>query len=102
MKSKTTSILLYFLTFFCLLSYGQASLTIPTEFIETGVPKVGTDEWFSLNHSKNEFGVKVINGKLDIKKVKEIDKSELKILGGTLIGVNRGEFGGQLIFKPED
>ena len=50
----------------------------------------------------NEFGVKIVDGKLDIKKVKEANKCDLKITGGTLIGINRGEWGGQLTFKPED
>lgn len=81
---------------------GQATVKIPSEFVETKPPKIGNDEWYSLNHSQNEFGVTIVDGKLDIKEAKETNKSELKISGGTLIGINRGEWGGQLTFKPKD
>ena len=77
-------------------------MTIPKEFVETIPPKAGSDEWYPLNYSDNEFGVKIIDGKLDIKKVREVNKCDLKIAGGTLIGINNGEWGGQLTFKPDD
>lgn len=80
----------------------QSDLTIPKEFVETTLPNVVSDEWYPLNQSQNEFGVSYTNGRLDIKKVMEINKCELKIVGGTLIGINRGEWGGQLSFKPDD
>lgn len=83
-------------------SYGQTIVTIPKAFIETSPPKVRSDEWRSLNNSSNEFSVKIIDGKLDIKKVKEEKKCTLKIKGGTLIGINRGEWGGQLTFESDD
>ena len=89
-------------TFFAIISCGQANIAIPKEFVETNPPKVWSDEWYQLNNPKNEFGVSITNGKLDIKKVREEDKCELKITGGTLIGINRDEWGGQLIFKQED
>ena len=102
MNLKTKYILLFFLTTFYQKSYGQTSEKIPKEFIETNQPKFQTDEWYTLNHSQNEFGVKVINGKLEIEKVKVVNRCELKILGGTLIGIDNGEFGGQLTFQPID
>lgn len=102
MTLKRIFIAFTFLTLFAITSCGQTSVSIPKEFIETVPPKAGSDEWYPLNYSRNEFGVKIIDGKLDIKKVKEINKCELKIAGGTLIGINRGEWGGQLTFKPED
>jgi hypothetical protein len=37
-----------------------------------------------------------------IKKVGEINRCELKIIDGTLVGENNGEWGGQLTFKPKD
>jgi hypothetical protein len=77
-------------------------VSIPKNFVETIPPDVGSDEWYSLNRSNNEFGVSIINGKLKIKKVREAYKCELKITGGMLIGINRGEWGGQLSFKPAD
>jgi hypothetical protein len=91
-----------FPTLLALTSCGQTTVTIPKEFVETVPPKAGSDEWFPLNHSQNEFGVSITNGKLVIKKVREINKCELKNTGGTLIGINRGEWGGQLTFQPEN
>jgi hypothetical protein len=73
---------------------------IPTDFIETNPPKFESDDWYTLNHSQNEFGVKIIDNKLEIKKVKTVNRCELKILEGTLIGIDNGEFGGQLSFQP--
>lgn len=102
MTLKTIYISLFFLATFCLSSCGQTTIKIPMEFIETNPPKFETDEWYSLNHSKNEFGVKIIDGKLKIEKVKEVNKCDLKIQGGTLIGIDNGEFGGQLTFEPND
>jgi hypothetical protein len=102
MLLKRIFLALTLLTLFAITSGGQTNIIIPKEFVETNPPKVWSDEWYPLNHSQNEFGVSIINGKLDIKKVKEINKCELKITGGTLIGINRGEWGGQLTFQPED
>jgi hypothetical protein len=80
----------------------QFSMTIPPEFIETQPPTYGTNEWHELNYSMNEFGVKIVNGSLEIKKVDERHTCELIIPNGKLIGINRGEWGGQLTFIPKD
>ena len=102
MTLKRIFIALTFSTLFAITSCGQTTVTIPKEFVETVPPKAGGDDWYPLNYSQNEFGVKIIDGKLDIKQVKEVNKCELKITGGTLIGINSGEWGGQLTFKPDD
>ncbi|MFC0513602.1 hypothetical protein ACFFGT_05295 [Mucilaginibacter angelicae] len=99
---KRIILVLILLPSLTLISCGQTPFSIPGEFIKTSPPKVGSDEWYVLNGSQNEFGVSIVNGKLDIKKVNEVNKSVLKIPSGTLIGVNRGEWGGQLTFKPSD
>lgn len=102
MKFKTTYTLLTILSLFSLKSCGQTSVIIPKEFVETVPPKAGSDEWYSLNYSQNEFGVNIVDGKLEIKKVDEVNKCELNISNGKLIGVNRGEWGGTLTFVPTD
>jgi hypothetical protein len=102
MTLKTVFILLFFSITIYPNSYGQTREIIPKEFVETIQPKLETEEWYSLNHSQNEFSVKVVKGQLEIEKVKTESKCELKIQGGTLIGINKGEFGGQLIFQPND
>ncbi|MGZ4056921.1 MAG: hypothetical protein ACXVPU_02850 [Bacteroidia bacterium] len=102
MKLKTTYILLTILTLFSLTSCGQTPVNIPKEFIETVPPKLGSSEWYKLNYSNNEFGVKIIDGKLEIKKVDEVNECELNISNGKIVGVNRGEWGGKLTFVPTD
>ena len=102
MKYKPTFFVLTLLTFFSLTSCGQTQVLIPKEFIETVPPKVGSSEWYPLNHSRNEFAVKIIDGKLEIEKVDEVNKCKLNIQNGKLIGVNRGEWGGTLTFVPTD
>lgn len=102
MKFKTTYTLLIILFLFSLTSCGQTSVTIPKEFVETVTPKAGSDEWYPLNYSQNEFGVKIVDGKLEIKKKDGVNKCELNISNGKLIGINRGEWGGTLTFVPID
>jgi len=80
----------------------QIQVDIPKNFVETEIPKVSTKKWRVLNHARNEFGVKIINNKLNIEKVKERNTAELKIDGGKLIGINRGEWGGKLSFVPNE
>jgi len=102
MKFKTTFFILTLLTFYSLTSCGQTQVFIPKEFVETVPPKVGSSEWYPLNHSRNEFAVKIIDGKLEIKKGDEVNECELNISEGKLVGVNRGEWGGTLTFMPTD
>ncbi len=102
MTLKRIFIALIFPTLFAVTICGQTTAIIPKEFVETVPPTAGSNEWFSLNHSQNEFGVSIIEGKLDIQKVREVNKCDLKTTGGTFVGINNGEWGGQLAFKPED
>ena len=102
MNSKTTFFILTCLVGFMLISCGQAAVSIPKEFVETNPPKPGSSEWYSLNHSKNEFEVEIINGKLEIEKAARVHACELSISNGKLIGVNKGEWGGMLTFVPHD
>lgn len=97
---------LFFVVFvFLLLTFcacGQPQIIIPLEFVETIPPKPESAEWFSLNYSQNEFRTEIIDRQLTISKTKEKDRCEFKLSNGTLIGINRGEFGGQLKFLPLD
>ena len=102
MSMKMIFFTLAILTLFNLTSCGHSQVIIPKEFVETVPPKVGSNEWYSLNYSSNEFGVKIIDRKLEIKKINEVNECELSISNGKLIGVNRGEWGGKLTFVPAD
>lgn len=88
------------LLLFCLTSCEQTSISIPKKFVETTPPKVGSPEWFPLNYSKNEFGVKNKNGGLEIKKVKENDRCDFQLPQGMLTAIDHGEFGGELTYYP--
>lgn len=102
MKIKTKYATVFILFVICFASYSQNDQYIPKDFVETIPPKVESDEWYKLNHSPNEFGVKIINAKLEIEKTKESLKCTFKIKDGTLVGIDGGEFGGQLFFEPDD
>jgi hypothetical protein len=75
---------------------------VPKEFIKTAPPKVGTDSWFTLNYSDNEFGVENKMGQLNVRKVKEVHKGELQLSNGKLVGEDNGEWGGSLTYVPAD
>lgn len=89
--------LTHVMSIFC---YGQTAVTIPANFVETALPKAGSQEWAGLNRSQNAFGVKITNGNLEVKRVNEVNSTQLKITKGTLIGLDHGEWGGKLLFKP--
>jgi hypothetical protein len=93
-------ILIIIFLFLNLTAFSQVKVDIPINLVETEIPKFYSDEWRELNHARNEFGVKIIDNKLNIGKVSERNKVELKIDGGFLIGINHGEWGGKLSFIP--
>jgi hypothetical protein len=72
-----------------------------TDFVETKMPKGGSDEWFELNHSRNEFKVSVDKEVVKISKVGQGSNAFLEIDGGQLIGTDRGEWGGMIEFLPK-
>ncbi len=74
MKLKTKYLFFFILFTLCFASYGQNYRSISKDFIETIPPKVESEEWYKLNNSHNEFGVKISNGKLEIEKTKENNK----------------------------
>lgn len=77
------------------------TIKIPNEFKESIPPENCSKEWYELNHSC-DFGVNIIDGKLEIKEIETSNICKLKIDGGTLKGLNNGEWGGQLTFVPDD
>lgn len=93
---------LFLLKYSTIISYGQNNIIIPQSFKETIPPKVWSDAWFKLNNSKNECKVEIVNSKLKIGTAKNIYECKLEIENGILLGTDRGEFGGQLIFIPND
>ena len=91
------------LTLLCLSAKAQpASITLPPEFVESAIPAVHSDEWLALNHSSPGFTVSLQNGELVIGRYKAREDDTLKVNGGTLIGVDNGEWGGELLFQPDD
>lgn len=72
-----------------------------TDFVEAKIPIAGGDEWFELNHSRNEFKVSIDKGVVKISKVGQASNAILEIDGGQLIGTDRGEWGGMIAFFPK-
>ena len=101
-KKTMNRILIIIFLFLNLTSCSQVIVEIPKNLVETEIPKFYSDEWRELNHARNEFGVKIIDNRLNIEKVNERNKAELKIDGGILIGINHGEWGGKLSFVPNN
>lgn len=75
---------------------------IPKNFVETQQPIANSSAKRELNYSEYEFDVKLLNNKLEVSKAESNNKSVLKLSNGTLIGSNHGEWGGKLIFIPDD
>src|SRR6186997_2386997 len=83
------------------LCYGQEySLK---DFEECEIPKINSKEWFALNHlTDKEFVFSLDSGKIQISKYKYLPYTQYDMKCGKLIGVNMGEFGGGLYYKPTD
>jgi hypothetical protein len=71
-------------------------------FTESEPPKLRSAEWHRLNQSLNAFSVSIVNEKLQISESKDRSNVFLKIRNGTIIGIDKGEWGGKLIFVPLD
>jgi len=105
MPPKTTDmykiLMITFVTFFsnC---FSQNSDIIPPNFKEYTIPENYSKDWYELNHSPNDYSVKIVDGKLVVDKIKPTSGSELKFKGGKLIGKNHGEWGGELIFESKN
>ena len=80
--------------------FGQ---TFPlSDFTETEAPAYGTKDWYALNYQPLGFSVRMVNGQLQISRDEPTVGFEYFIPEGLLKGVNSGEFGGGLFFKPND
>jgi hypothetical protein len=71
-------------------------------FIETKQPPVNSKEWGKLNRTKFEFNVTNKDNKLIITRGTKGPRCELKIPTGKLVGMDNGDLGGKLTFKPSD
>lgn len=98
LKPYLKQTLLLSLTFlFYLSGYTQQYKT--DDFSEVMPPKYPTKEWLELNRAPLSFKVVIVNNVLAISKATERHQTQLDVEGGTLIGINRGEWGGVLLYK---
>lgn len=74
----------------------------PENFIETPIPKTESKEWYSLNSADYYQIVKINKGKLVTEKTTDTRDPELKIKEGKIIGIDNGEWGGELYFQSKD
>jgi hypothetical protein len=69
-----------------------------SDFIETAPPAVYSDDWYKLDYSLLQFQVYNDNGILRLDKAPQEAHAELAVKGGKLIGINNGEWGGELLY----
>lgn len=82
-------------------SPAQTDPTIPKDFVEIDVTNLSVEEKSKLNFSTKEFGVSQKKGKLIVEKRTYQSGVTLEVPSGLLIGNNRGEWGGELMFQAK-
>jgi hypothetical protein len=68
-----------------------------SDFVETKPPKVDSKEWYKLNYGM-DFRVLDDKNSLQIEKAPQESTSSLAAFNGTLVGVDHGEWGGELTY----
>ncbi|MFD1255588.1 hypothetical protein ACFQ3S_02165 [Mucilaginibacter terrae] len=97
---KIKCIVCMVMTFYSLTAAAQTYAL--ADFVKTPLPEVKTKEWYDLNRSGKAYTVEVENGKLHIGKYIYSSVKEFTLPQGKLLGINRGEWGGGLYYKPND
>lgn len=73
------------------------------DFEECKIPELNSKEWSEFNQSTDkEFVFSLYSGKIQVSKYKYVPYTEFHILIGSLIGVDMGEWGGGLYYRPKD
>jgi hypothetical protein len=82
---------------------GYAQTVSTDDFLAVPIPILESKELYALNNRyKEEFAVSIVKGKLQINKAAYTSTIEYALRGGKLLGINQGEFGGGLYYKPND
>lgn len=101
-KIEFLKLLLLFILFLTAQSCQPQKLSA-NNFTETGIPKLRSEELNDLNHRPEEFSVRLENGELKIESAgREPETIEYNLPNGKLLGIDYGEFGGGLYYKPND
>lgn len=73
------------------------------DFEESRIPKPNSPEWLALaNATDKEFTFCLDSGLLKISKAVNTSYVKYNLKNGKLIGIDMGEFGGGLYYKPDD
>jgi hypothetical protein len=83
-------------------AYGQ-NMQIYPKIIglrEFNLPKLSSRTWYELNYSNDVYFIDN-NGNVSIVKERMVGMYRLETDNGTIIGTNRGEWGGELIYKND-
>jgi hypothetical protein len=67
---------------------------------EFDLPIISSSIWYELNHSKDDYAIDK-NGNVNIETDRKTRVHELEIDNGIIVGTNRGEWGGKLIYKND-
>ena len=98
MRRPTLSLLFLLV---CLI--GQAQEFPLSDFSPARIPQVFDSGWYQLNNSKYDIKVEWKDGAARISRWKHSPELDYSLPGnGSLMGVNMGEFGGGLYYKPAD
>ncbi|HZY39790.1 MAG TPA: hypothetical protein VFE53_24210 [Mucilaginibacter sp.] len=94
-------VLSVFLPLFC-----RAQAISPGDFVKIPVPKPYSADWLKFNQTLNLVPIQVnfVDSSLHITRLMETgtDIDTFKTSNGMFLGVDRGEFGGGLCFKPNN
>lgn len=104
MPSMTTTFrfILTFLTFGLNFLDCSSQTFNNSDFKKHNIPKCDDKKWYAINNASDEFQVTNNEGKLQITKFKHTTEAKFEFQGGTLIGIDKGEWGGKLTFFPSD
>lgn len=73
------------------------------DFAACDTPAAWSDAWYTFNNATDkEFVFTLESGQIRISKYHYSPVCEFAIPAGTLIGINKGEFGGGLYYQPTD
>lgn len=93
----------FFTVFYCSTLTSSSQLSLQKDFTLSTPPRIASKNWFMLNHgSAHYFKTDIVDGHLRISRTEFVDSVDFKIPNGRLVGIDNGEWGGNLKFVSLD